>query len=214
MFPINNLRGIEVQEKQIEGQHVVVFLFIKPSDNGAKELLNKLNYWHHLSAGYCSIYMIGYSMGFCGRYADAETIRGVDNQNWEYSDTCFIEVCRKLEKRLKYWDYSGEPEMIILKNNTSQKARSALDFRCYYYIDINYGIQEGYIDTFPRFMQRFIKACESEVTASGAIKSAYFKKYSFRKIMEKTIENTPNLPKPVRRALKDTLFFKSYKGQI
>ena len=143
MFPVNNIQGIELQEKQIEGQHVVVLLFVKPSDNDAKAILNKLNYWHHLSARYCSIYMVGYSNGFCGQYADVETIKGIDNHEWEYSDACFIEVCRSLKKRLKNWHYSGEPEMIILKNNMSSSSKSILDFRCYNYIDINYGIENN-----------------------------------------------------------------------
>ena len=38
----------------------------------------------------------------------------------------------------------------------SPRARNPLDFRYYNYIDINYGIENKYIDTFPRFMERFI----------------------------------------------------------
>lgn len=212
MYPINDLRGIEQQEQQIEGQHVVILLFVKPSDNNADEILNKLNYWHHLSGDYCSIYMVGYSLGFCGQYKDVETVKGIDNQEWEYSDTCFIDVCRALKKRLKHWQYSGEPEMIILRNNMSPRAKNPLDFRCYNYIDINYGIENKYIDTFPRFMERFIEACESEVTAQDAVRSAYFRKYNVRRIMEKTIDNAKRIPKPVKQIMKDALFFKTYKS--
>lgn len=35
MYPINNIAGIEKQEKLLEGNHVIVLLLVKPSDSGA-----------------------------------------------------------------------------------------------------------------------------------------------------------------------------------
>ena len=61
MYPINNILGIEEQERQIDGSHAVILLFVKPSDPNADEIISNINYLHHRSKGYCSIYLVGYS---------------------------------------------------------------------------------------------------------------------------------------------------------
>ena len=159
----------EINKKRIEEQHVVIFLVVKPHDKNADEFISKINYWHRLSGRYCSIYMLGYSEAFFGAYSDITTVSGIDNGKWEYSDTCFIEVRNNLEKRLKNWRYSGTPELIILQNKPS--AKNPLDFSSYNYIDIGYGLEHQYIDSISRFMERLIRACESEVTAVTDITS-------------------------------------------
>lgn len=55
MFPINNLKGIEDQENNCQEKHVIVFLFLKPSDEKASQYLQNLNYLHHRSGKYYSI---------------------------------------------------------------------------------------------------------------------------------------------------------------
>ena len=86
-----------------------------------------------------------------------------------------------------------------------------LDFRNYNYIDINYGIKKKYIDSFPRFMQRLLSACKTEVEAYKAITVANKKRLKPRNVLEMTIEKTPKLPKSVKFILTDKLFYKSYK---
>lgn len=211
MFPINNFRGIEVQECDIKNKHVVIFLLVKPSDNGAETIINKFNYLHHLANKYCSIYPIGYSKDFFNYYKDIQPIKGVNNEQWFYSDQCFIEFCNDISQRLKGWDYSGEPELIILQNKLVDDYSTPLDFRNYNYIDINYGIKKKYIDSFPRFMQRLLSACKTEVEAYKAITVANKKRLKPRNVLEMTIEKTPKLPKSVKFILTDKLFYKSYK---
>ena len=80
-----------------------------------------------------------------------------------------IEVRNNLEKRLKNWRYSGTPELIVLQNKPS--AKNPLDFSSYNYIDIDYGLEHQYIDSISRFMERLIRACESEVIAVTDITS-------------------------------------------
>lgn len=209
MYPIYDIKGIEEIEKEIEEQHVVIFLIVKPQDRNAVEFIRNINYWHRLSGRYCSIYMLGYSESFLGVYPDAQNVRSIDNGTWEYSDTCFIEVREKLEQRLKNWRYSGTPELIVLQNNPS--ARSPLDFSSYNYIDINYGLEHEYIDSIPRFMERLIRACESEVTSNAAIKTANRRRIKPRTIIETAIECCEKLPKPLRLIMKDKLFYKTSK---
>ena len=212
MYPIYTIEGIEKQEKKIEGSHVIALLLVKPSDNNAEEYLRKFNYYHHRSEKYCSIYLLGYSKGFLGKYTDVMSVQGYDNQKWEYSDCCFIETCDELKKRIKKWDYSGEPEMIILQNSSASNPRHFLDFSNYVWIEIEYGISKGYIDSFPRFMERFVRACKSEVTAENAILKEEFFRIKPKRIIENSLEMVPKLPGEVKVILNDGLFFKSCKG--
>jgi len=207
MYPIYDIDGIEKIERDIEEQHVVIFLIVKPQDENADEFIENINYWHKLSKRYCSIYMLGYSEDFSGSYSDAKEIKGVDNGKWEYSDSCFIEVRENLEKRLKNWRYSGTPELIVLQNKPS--SQNPLDFNPYNYIDINYGLEHEYIDSISRFMERLIRACESEVTASAAVKNA--SKIKIRTVLETAIETCDRLPKPAKDIISNRLFFKTSK---
>lgn len=209
MYPIYDFKGIEEIERNIEEQHVVVLLIVKPQDENADEFINNINYWHRLSGKYCSIYMLGYSESFSGRYIDAKEVIGINNEKWEYSDTCFIEVRENLEKRLKNWSYSGTPELIVLQNNPSSS--NPLDFSSYNYIDINYGLEKEYIDSIARFMERLIRVCESEVTSSKAIRLANRRRINKRTVIESAIESCDRLPASVRRIMNDKLFFKTSK---
>ena len=62
------------------------------------------------------------------------------------------------------------------------------NFRNYNYIDINYGIKKGYIDSFPRFMERIVNACKKEVVAKEVVNLANRKRLSGRKIFEFAME--------------------------
>lgn len=209
MYPINDLQGIRNQEAQLEGNHVVILMLVKPSDTGADEYIKKFNYLHYRSKQYCSIYLLGYSQDFYGKYKDITTVKGIDNQEWQYSDECFSEVCDELQSRLSNWQYSGEPEMIILQNSSASASNRYLNFTNYNYIDINYGIKKNYIDSFPRFMERLINACKKEVTAVRAVRAANIKRISPRRVIEYTIEKSPHLPGTIKEVLNDRLFYKS-----
>lgn len=211
MYPVNNINGIEEQEREIEGSHAVILLFVKPSDPNSKEIIGNINYLHHRSRGYCSIYLIGYSREMYGVYPDVQTLDGINHESWQYSDQCFIEVCDQLEKRLKNWVYSGEPEMILLQNSSTFDGGKLLDFRNYNYIDINYGIRKDYIDSFQRFMERIIRACRCETEANRVIAAANRKRVSWRKILEKAMEYDSRLPAPIKDIISNKVFFKTYR---
>lgn len=209
MFPINELKNIELQESKINGKHVIALLVVKPTDPGADEIINNFNYFDKRSDKFCSIYPIGYSMHFENNYYDVKKVNGINNTSFEYSDTCFIEVCKQLKNRLKNWSYSGSPELIVLQSKNPGTNNSYLDFRNYNYIDIDYGIKNNYIDTFPRFMERFLNACETETDSNKAIVKSNFSMLSIRKILEMAIQETPKLPKSIKQVINDTIFFKS-----
>lgn len=210
MYPINNINDIEEHEKQYSEQHGIILIFVKPSDKIANEIIDNFNYMHKKSKGYCNIYVIGYSEhGNNNQYDDVKTIEGIQNHKWEYSDECFIEVCEELEKRLKNWYYVGEPEMIFLKNNINGK-NSNLDFRNYNYIDISYGIRKGYIDSFPRFMERIFRVCKT-YTNNDLIKEANKLRFNAREILQLVLEYDNKIPNPIKDIIGDRNFFKSCK---
>lgn len=211
MYPINNILGIEEQERQIDGSHAVILLFVKPSDPNANEIISNINYLHHRSKGYCSIYLIGYAREMYNVYPDVQIVNGINQESWQYSDQCFIEVCDQLETRLKNWTYCGEPEMILLQNSSSFDNGKLLDFRNYNYIDINYGVQHAYIDSFQRFMERILRACRSETEAQRVVDLASRKRLSWRKIIETAMEYDNRLPAPIKDIVGNKLFFKTYR---
>lgn len=212
MYPIHDLEGIEEIESRIEGNHIVILLIVKPQDENADEIIRNFNYLHELSGKFCTIYPIGYSEDFDGKYPDAIPVQGVGRAMWEYSDACFIKVYKQLKNRLKHWNYSHEPELIILKNSSANENGKTLDFRGYNYIDINYGVKEGYIRSFSNFLGMLIQACEAEVEPQKAVANVRVKSLSCRRIIEEALKTEWSKPNVVRRILKDATFFKSYRN--
>ena len=211
MIPIYDMNGIIQSEQMKEGQHIILLLMIKLSDVDADKYTSNFNYWHHRSGETCSIYLPGYSQYFYERYTDAVEVKGVNGEKWAYSDKCFVDVCDQLQNSLTNWSYSGEPELLILQRNLNPNAtgRNILDFSQYVYIDINYGIQHKYIDSFPRFMERILNVCKSEVDLTKVMKFEKLKRLSPKKILIYAVENTPGLSKPISKVLGDHLFYKT-----
>ena len=87
-----------------------------------------------------------------------------------------------MSHKLKGESYSGEPELFVLQNKIVD-GYGGLDFSDYNYIDINYGIEKGYIDSFERFMQRLLTACKSEVNSRNAISEANKKRLRPRNVL-------------------------------
>ncbi len=102
--------------------------------------------------------------------------------------------------------------MIILKNTSANKNGSVLDFRGYNYIDINYGVKEGYIRSFSNFLGNLIQACESEVEPQMAVANASVKPLSCRRILEAALKSEWTKRKMIRKILKNATFFKSYRN--
>ena len=212
MFPIHDIQGIEQLEKELEGNHVIILLLVKPQDTNADEIIKNFNYLHVLSGKYCSIYPVGYSEGFCDRYPDAVEVKGVNNSTWEYSDSCFVKVRNQLRQRLKNWNYSHEPEILILKNTSANEHGTTLDFRGYVRIDINRGIKNEYIRSYSNFMGNLVDACRTEVEPQQAVIRAKAQTISCRHILEVALSRDWTKKQVIRKILSDAAFFKSYRN--
>ena len=113
MFAASTYEEIVSIERQIENQEIVVFLFVKPNDQTALDIIKEFEYIHYNSGKYCSIYAIGYTNDFAKKndrsYRKVDFVLGSD---WYFSNKVFVEFKNTLESRIG-WKYSGETEVLI-----------------------------------------------------------------------------------------------------
>lgn len=204
MFAACTYEEIEKRERSVENKEIVVLLFVKATDTA---VLQEFEYIHYNSAKYCSVYAIGYTDDF--NKAKNPTFRKVDcymENDWYYSTKAFVDFKEKLQNRIRTWTYSGETEILVLQNNPG--AREILNFSNYVSIDVYKGIREGYLDSFQRFMESLVRSSKKEVTAKGAIKDMSNSRISLKAILSDAIDDCKKVPTPVKKILKDRLFYR------
>ena len=204
MFAACTYEEIENRESEVENMEIVVFLFARSTE---KDILEEFEYIHYNSDKYCSIYAIGYTDD--PAKAQDRTFRKVKanmETDWFFSMKAFNEFKEKLQERIN-WEYSGETEILILQNNPGQ--RNVLNFQHYVDIDVNKGIKEGYIDSFQRFMASLIRSSKKNVTSKEAIAEVRRKRIRVRDVLTEAIDDCKKVPKPVKRIIKDRLFYRS-----
>lgn len=209
MFAVNTYEEIERMERALQKEHIIILLFVRPSLSKAKEIIDEFDYIHYNSEEACSIYAVGYTNHH--DYAIEHGFQKVKENygvEWFFSNIAFINFKNNLEKRLK-WKYSGEIEMLILQSNPHGK--QALNFQNYISVDMDYGIKQGYIDSFPRFMEALIRSSKHEVEAVDAIKETRKQRYHVKDIMERSIHECKKIPEPIKDIILDKLFFRGSK---
>lgn len=201
MFAVSTYEEIVNIEKQVENLEIVVFLFVRDNQ---KDILQEFEYIHYNAAKYCSVYAIGYSDGI----KKDQTYKKVDTgmeQDWFFSTKAFIEFKEKLQDRIK-WEYSGETEILVLQNCPGNP--HVLNFQNHVAISVNKGIREGYIDSFQSFMEALIRSTKSKVSTIDVIGDLRKSRIKVKDILSETIEDCKKIPKPVKRILKDRLFYR------
>lgn len=203
MFAASTYEEIIEHERQIENSEIVVFLFVRPTNQHAIDIIREFEYIHYNSAKYCSIYAIGYTENpekkFDVSYAKIENI------DWYFSTEAFVIFKDKLERRIN-WRYSGESEVLILQNIPGRD--DPLNFKNYVAIDINKGLREGYIDSFQAFMESLIRSAKNRVTAKEVISDIRKNRLSIKDTIAEAIGDCKKVPTPVKDILKDRLFYR------
>ena len=206
MFATSTYEEIVEYERCIENMEIVVFLFVKPTNQDATDIIQEFEYIHYNSAKYCSVYAIGYSddpqKKGSSHYKKVANIIGRD---WYFSNKTFVEFKNNLERRIK-WQYSGETEILILQNNP--EGTDPLNFSNYVAIDVNKGLREGYIDSFQRFMESLIRSSRSRVTAKEAVADLRKSRISIKDTIAEAIDHSKRIPDPAKRIIKDRLFYR------
>ena len=206
MFTASTYEEIVSIERQIENQEIVVFIFVKPNDQAALNIIKEFEYIHYNSGKYCSIYAIGYTNDFAKKtdrsYGKVDFILGSD---WYFSNKAFVEFKNTLESRIG-WKYSGETEVLVLQNNPGKT--DPLNFQNYVAIDINKGIREGYIDSFQLFMETLVRSSKSKVCAKTIARDLRKSRISIKDIIKDTISDSKKIPLPVKKIISDRLFYR------
>lgn len=203
MFAACTYEEIENREREVENMEIVVFLFARPTET---DILKEFEYIHYNSDKYCSIYAIGYTDN--STKAKDRTFRKVEanmENDWYFSTKAFKDFKEKLQSRIG-WKYSGETEVLILQNNPGQK--NVLNFQNYVAIDVNKGIREGYLDSFQSFMEALVRSSKSKVTAKEAVIDIQLSRISVRGVLTDAIEDCKKVPTPIRKIVKDRLFYR------
>lgn len=208
MFAVNTFEEIVKSEESQKERHLIMFLFVRPSLDEAKEIIGDFNYLHYNAGRYCSIYAVGYSDN-PDAFATHQTVRGINGQTWHYSDQAFVEFKDKLESRLK-WRYCGKTELVLLQSNPQGTGDSILDFKNYYACNIGYALKNGYIASFQEFMEALIRSSKSRVNVSGALGDIK-NRFDFKKLLEMTLASI-DVPLPVRKLINDRIFFKTSRS--
>ena len=206
MFAASTYEEIVQREQEIENMEIVVFLFVKPTNQDAIDIIHEFEYIHYNSDKYCSIYAIGYSNDPV-KHSD-HSYRKVENiieGDWYFSNKAFVEFKNNLEQRIK-WEYSGETEILILQNNPG--GRDSLSFVNYVAIDVNKGLREGYIDSFQRFMESLVRSARSNVTAKEVVSDIRKNRISIKNTITGAIEDSKRIPTSAKKILKDRLCYR------
>lgn len=205
VIAVNTYEEIEYNQRQNEDKQIIILLFVRPTAPDADKIIKEFDYIHFNSAKYCSIYAVGYSndpsKANDNGYSEVAYVAG---NPWYFSTAEFVKFKNNLENRI-HWCYSGEVEAIILQSNPG--GQKILNFQNYVAIDVNRGIREGYIDSFSRFMESLIRSSKKEVTAKEAISRTQRARYSIKNIVEETIDGCKQIPTPVKKIMKDRLFY-------
>ncbi|MGM9542618.1 MAG: hypothetical protein ACI3VD_08085 [Candidatus Limivicinus sp.] len=206
MFAASTYEEIVEYERQIENSEIVVFLFVRPTNQSAIDIIREFEYIHYNSYRYCSIFAIGYTENPEKQFEKSyEKIAKIKNIDWYFSTLAFVDFKNKLERRIN-WKYSGESEVLILQNNPGND--DPLNFKNYVAIDINKGLREGYIDSFQAFMESLIRSAKSKVTAKEALSDIRRSRLSIKDTIAEAIGDCKKIPTPVKDILKDRLFYR------
>lgn len=206
MFAASTYDEIIKQEKLIENKEIVVFLFVKPTNQDAVDIIQEFEYIHYNSSKYCSVYAIGYSNDL-QKQSDTHyrKVCEILNSDWYFSSKAFVEFKDNLEKRIK-WTYSGETEILVLQNNPGK--HDPLNFTNYVAVDLNKGLREGYIDSFQRFMESLVRSARGAVTAKDVVSDIRRIRVSVKNIIAEAIDGSKKIPKPAKQIIKDRLFYR------
>ncbi len=207
MFAASTYEEIVEFEQRIKDPEIVVFLFVRPTNQHAEEIINEFEYIHFNSAKYCSIYAIGYTENPEKQFEKSyKKVAEMNYHDWYFSNMAFVEFKNKLEHRIK-WKYSGESEILILQNNPGNV--DPLNFKNYVAIDINKGLREGYIDSFQAFMESLIRSAKSNVTAKEAVRDIRVNRaISIKDTIAVAIDECKKIPAPAKKIMKDRLFYR------
>lgn len=95
--------------------------------------------------------------------------------------------------------------MIILQSNP--QGNKILNFQNYISLDINCGLKQGYLDTFNKFMESLIRSSKKNAEVLSVSWELSKERIKIKDILIETIDDCKKIKTPVKKILKDNLFF-------
>lgn len=140
---------------------MVGLVFAPPQSPLAKDqIIPQLNDWHYRSGKNIDFLFAGYA----GPHPPLEgyiSIQGPEQSNWLYSSKHFNLFRREIVRRTD-WEYSGEPELLLLNASYSEEQGANLDFSRVILCRLGEMLRDGAIDSVGQFFEKIFNYAESQ----------------------------------------------------
>ena len=206
MFAVSNYEAIECIEKEKCSRRLIAVLFVRPTSRETEEIIKDFEYLHYRTGSTFSIYAAGYSNAFDSAYKENyRKVTMCTGSEWYYSAKDFSELVMRLAKRIKHWTYSGNIEILLFQGNESDD--NGFDFRNYVSIDISYCVKNGYITSFPNFLESVINHVVEAVAGENMMLTATGK-IKVREVVEEALKDCNDTSISIKNIIKNRHFYR------
>jgi len=95
-------------------EDTIGILITRPSLATGKDIVEELEYYHHLTGHSINFYLPGYGAYWnTEEYPDMKVVTEIDRTEWSFSSKAFVEFINALEE-VSRWKYSGESELLLI----------------------------------------------------------------------------------------------------
>lgn len=150
----------DIRHKGVLYDYVGV-LFTRPSLATGQDIINDLEYYHHLTGNEFNFYLPGYS-GYGGEHF----IKNVNDTPWYFNNKEFAKFVKDFERNTR-WTYEGESELLLFEVHESLPDYSKV---MRFYLDKM--LRDKTIESVPNFMQKLIRLCR-DTDALNKISNSY-----------------------------------------
>ncbi len=174
-------------------EDTIGILITRPSLATGKDILEELNYYHHMTSVNINFYLPGYGAYWNPQeYPDMRVVTKIDGADWSFSDRAFVAFINALEE-VSRWKYSGESELLLIPYDDGKLDYSNVAVFC-----LDAMLKDEAISS----VSRFITDLSRSAKRNNAVKSIAVK--GAAKCVAKTIvQEMPDfLPKHISTALK------------
>lgn len=174
----------DITRNQIS-EDIIGILVTRPDLEGGSNILNSLNYYHHLSGKNINFYLPGFGAYWHGAYPDEKMVARIDGIEWSYSDIMFIGFINDLELYSR-WEYSGETELLMLEYKDG-----ILSFDNVMQFHLDNMIRDKIIVSIPAFFQQLFRITKNKKTLKK-IRNIFGKDKIFQITKETVMEYIPS----------------------
>ena len=140
---------------------MVGLVFAPPRSRLAEnQIIPQLDDWHYRSGKHIDFFFAGYA----GPHPPMKgyiSVQGPNQSDWLYSPEYFGSFRQKIMRRTN-WEYSGEPELLLLNARYSEAQGAKLDFSGVIRCRLDEMLRDGAIVSVGHFFEQIFNYAESE----------------------------------------------------